>query len=395
MHRNKEHKIAFYCQHVLGIGHFHRSLEICRVLAATDKVTLITGGPPVPADFSGFEKLQLPGLQMDADFRELVPCSETELSVEDIKKLRQAQLYSFFEQEQPDIFITELYPFGRKAFRFELDPVLKAVKSGQLAPCFCCASVRDILVEKDTGRTKFEARVVATLNDYFDLVLVHADPHVIQLGATFEQIDAIKIPIHYTGFISKTSSRNKEIHASSEQIPAHKKLIVASIGGGNVGSSFLMKVVEGFKVLCEDRTDVFLQIFCGPYCPDEAFYALQEQIDAQIGVARFTSRFAHWLQAATLSVSMGGYNTCMDLLQAGVPALVYPFAQNREQKLRISLLEKKSEIALLSEEDLTPKRFCSLLQKGLQKSRKQTAININGAAETARQIRRATRGRDI
>jgi predicted glycosyltransferase len=26
-------KIACYCQHVLGIGHFHRSLEICKALA--------------------------------------------------------------------------------------------------------------------------------------------------------------------------------------------------------------------------------------------------------------------------------------------------------------------------------------------------------------------------
>ena len=45
-------KIVFYCQHVLGVGHFFRSLEICRALAGHE-VILVTGGPR-------FE-VQLPG----------------------------------------------------------------------------------------------------------------------------------------------------------------------------------------------------------------------------------------------------------------------------------------------------------------------------------------------
>ena len=32
-------KVSFYCQHVLGIGHFHRSLELCKALAARHRIT--------------------------------------------------------------------------------------------------------------------------------------------------------------------------------------------------------------------------------------------------------------------------------------------------------------------------------------------------------------------
>ena len=39
-------KIVFYCQHVLGIGHFFRSLEICRALHR-HRVILVTGGPAI------------------------------------------------------------------------------------------------------------------------------------------------------------------------------------------------------------------------------------------------------------------------------------------------------------------------------------------------------------
>ncbi|HID02727.1 MAG TPA: glycosyltransferase, partial [Desulfobacterales bacterium] len=40
-------KVACYCQHVLGIGHFHRSLEICKALAERHETVMILGGPDV------------------------------------------------------------------------------------------------------------------------------------------------------------------------------------------------------------------------------------------------------------------------------------------------------------------------------------------------------------
>ena len=42
----------------------------------------------------------------------------------------------------------ELYPFGRKAFRFELDPVLEGIRDRSLGPCRVVCSLRDVLVEK-------------------------------------------------------------------------------------------------------------------------------------------------------------------------------------------------------------------------------------------------------
>ncbi len=41
-------KIIHYCQYIWGVGHFFRSLEICRALAGHD-VLLVTGGPKINA----------------------------------------------------------------------------------------------------------------------------------------------------------------------------------------------------------------------------------------------------------------------------------------------------------------------------------------------------------
>ena len=58
-------KVACYCQHLLGIGHLRRTLEICRALATQHSTNLILGGPQVSIDSARVLVRQLPGLRMD------------------------------------------------------------------------------------------------------------------------------------------------------------------------------------------------------------------------------------------------------------------------------------------------------------------------------------------
>jgi predicted glycosyltransferase len=67
----------------------------------------------------------------------------------------------------------------------------------------------------------------------------------------------------------------------------------------------------------------------------------------KILVSRFTPDFLSYLEAADLSVSMAGYNTCMNILAAKTPAIVWPFSQNREQRLRAERLAQKAPFTVL------------------------------------------------
>jgi predicted glycosyltransferase len=382
-------KVSYYCQHVLGIGHFHRSMEICKAIARNHPTTLILGGPPVDVDQPDIDVLRLPGLQMDSEFREMVPC-RPELSLAEVKAARQKQLFAHFQKNQPDIFITELYPFGRKAFRFELDPLLEAIRNGSLPRCFCYCSVRDILVEKITGREKFEERVVQTVNSSFDGVLVHADPEIITLDETFDRVNDIRVPLHYTGFVTTPANlaeqqENKDRIRKSLGLSSDNRLIIASIGGGNVGNELLVAAIEAFKIL-NGSMAAHLQLFCGPYCDEEIFKSLRNRIQNNITVHRFTDCFPDWLEAADLSLSMAGYNTCMNLVQAGIPALVYPFRQNREQRLRAERLGKKAPMTIIEEPDLNPHLLSKMMAEQLKKPRLAADIDLDGAKETAKQL---------
>ncbi len=381
--------ISYYCQHVLGIGHLHRSIEICKAIARHHPTTLIVGGPPVEIDQPDIRVFELPGLQMDDEFNTMEPC-RSDLSLDETKTARKRLLFDHFQKTRPDIFITELYPFGRKAFRFELDPLLAAIRDGSLPPCSCYCSVRDILVEKKTGREKFERRAVETINAYFDGILIHADPRIITLDETFGRLTDINIPLHYTGFVTKPKARQK-VSGGEDRIrkrlalsPADK-LIVASIGGGNVGTELLYGVIKAFKIMAASRS-AHLQLFCGPYCAATIYQDLQNNGNTSITIDRFTDHFPEWLEAADLSISMAGYNTCMNLVQAGIPALVYPFKQNREQRLRAERFGRKTAMTILTDTDLTPPLLARKMIQQLDSPRRTADIHLDGATETVKQI---------
>lgn len=346
---------------------------------------MITGG----GDLEGFgEKLDffsLPGLMMDEEFKNLAPC-DINKNLEEVKKERKDSLFCFFQQYQPEIFVIELYPFGRKAFRFELDPILTDIRNHRLPPCLVYCSLRDILVERN-DQLKFEQRIITTLNTLFDGLLIHADENFTSLNETFSRTEDITVPKVYTGYVTPKPAKNSRITIRKNlQIPAKSHLIVASIGGGNVGEELLLSLTAALPYLQTDK--YLLQIFTGPYASEDLFEKLKILEDKNLKVTRFSKNFPDWLAAADLSVSMAGYNTCMNILAAGVPALLYPFRYNQEQLMRVEKLTAHVPLSILSEKDLQPESLASLVKNQLHKKRYCSPVNLEGAANTVTHLER-------
>jgi predicted glycosyltransferase len=107
----------------------------------------------------------------------------------------------------------------------------------------------------------------------------------------------------------------------------------------------------------------------------------------RVQVIPFSPDFSAYLAAADLSISMAGYNTCMNILSTGVPALVWPFAQNREQRLRVQRLRRFHALERLSDADLRAEALATKILQGLEKPvRACRDIDLNGADNTARWI---------
>jgi predicted glycosyltransferase len=380
-------KIIIYCQHVLGLGHFFRTLEIARAMETFD-VILVTGGDRVEVRLPDHVRdVKLPGLMMDKNFTGLYSV-DPQKSLEDVKLERQKQLLDLVKNENPDIFLIELYPFGRMAFRFELIPVLHFIKDNRRMNCKVVCSMRDILVER-TDRLKYENRVIDALNNWFDAVLVHSDPQLIKLDSTFSRLDKVKIPIVYTGFVTPIPDKKIIRHIRKNlRLQNKKRLIVASAGGGNVGAPLLRAVVNAYNEL-SSKESLMLNVYTGPYMEKEDKEYLQSFTGSGIRVKEFTSDFVSLLGAADLSVSMAGYNTCMNIVSANAPSLVWPFGQNQEQRERARKIARFVPMTVLEDQDLMLPKLSRLIEKKLcrQNTNKHLTLNIHGAFNTMKWIR--------
>jgi len=388
-------KIIIYCQHVLGLGHFFRTLEIASAMETFD-VILVTGGGRVEVRLPDHVRnVKLPGLMMDKNFTGLYSV-DPQKSVEDVKLERQKQLLDLVKKENPDFFLIELYPFGRRAFRFELIPVLNFIKANRRMSCKVVCSMRDILVERQ-DRLKYESGVIDSLNNWFDAVLVHSDPHLIKLDSTFSRLDKLKIPLVYTGFVTPVPDKKKIKQIRQNlRLQNKKRLIVASAGGGNVGASLLRSVVNAYNEL-PSKKNLMLNVYTGPYMEKEDKQYLQSVADSSVSsdagsgirVKEFTSDFVSLLGAADLSVSMAGYNTCMNIVAANVPSLVWPFGQNQEQRERAREIARFVPMTILEDQDLMLPKFSRLIEKSLyqQNMNKHLTLNIHGAFNTMKWIR--------
>lgn len=374
-------RICFYCQHVLGMGHLFRTLAVCRALAPRP-VSLVLGGPDAPAALpDNVSVLKLPALSMDAGFSGLL--TEGGADIEEVKAARSRMLAEHFEKTRPDLLAVELFPFGRKAFSFELLPLLSRLRRGLPGPCRIVCSLRDILVEKKDAEG-FEKKALARLNEFFDALVVHADPSVVKLSATFSREAEIRVPVFYSGYVGpKIPAGEPERLRRELGVGEDEVLVTAAAGGGSVGGPLLSAAVRAFAEF-SDKRPARLLCFTGPYLAEAEFEGLRREAGPGAEIRRFSDNFPALLAASDLCVTMAGYNTMADLAAARARALVWPFAQNREQGMRAGLFSRRMPLRALADSELSPGRLAAAMEAQLALPRpERPALDLSGAEKTA------------
>ncbi|MDC1072912.1 hypothetical protein OAR43_06795, partial [Gammaproteobacteria bacterium] len=194
--------ILFYVQHLLGIGHLRRTLAIAQAcLEEGLDVRVVSGGIPVKQEmFKAVRVHQLPPVKSaDLSFSSIVDQDGLPVTSQ-LEQGRADKLLRIFSDNQPSVLVTELFPFGRRRFRFEIMPLLKeAKKTGTKVVC----SVRDSVQIRSNQR---EDESLDVLNQFYDEVLVHGDPEFLPFEASFAKAASIKSIMGYTGLVDTNSS---------------------------------------------------------------------------------------------------------------------------------------------------------------------------------------------
>ena len=214
-------------------------------------------------DFSGCTRILLPSVHAaDESFKTLL--DEAGKPIDDEwRDNRARRLIVEYEALRPHVLMLELF-LGRRMFSFELLPLLTAARAS--APSYIVCSLRDILVRKPDA--SFNRRTVAFARTWFDRILVHGDPKLVAIEASFPEMAEISDKLTYTGYVVEMS----EPVASEPQSPIGNGEVIVSVGGGAVGLPLLRAAIEA-KPLSRLANTTW-RLITGPNLPDDAFAAL-------------------------------------------------------------------------------------------------------------------------
>jgi len=232
--------VFFYVQHLWGVGHVYRATRIARgMVKAGFDVHLVWGGTDIPSfDFSGMTRHCLaPVRTSDASFSQLLHADGAIFTDED-KDKRRDELLALFDELNPDILMTEAYPFGRRQMRFELRPLMERAKARNPKP-LVTASIRDIMQEdRKLARVEESTNLV---EDYFDLILVHGDETLIPIQETLQGVDAFADKIRHTGLVVPDGPKG-------ELDDEFKCDVLVTVGGGAFGQTMACGLYATFPI---------------------------------------------------------------------------------------------------------------------------------------------------
>ncbi|MCK7611677.1 glycosyltransferase family protein [Roseibium sediminicola] len=366
-----------HVQHLLGTGHVVRAAAIGKALAAEGvSVTLASGNRiPPTLDTGPLEIVELPACKSpDAAFKRLVTLDNEDID-DAWKSARVKASIQALEARDYDLLLTETYPFGRRQLDFELTPLLEAAEARSKPPLIA-TSIRDILVrKKELWKERWMADQALK---YYDRILVHSDPDFIRLGDSFPFADDVDALVRYTGYVG-TAARPSSGSADGEDE------IIISCGGGAVAESLLSAALDA-RPLSRRAEDTHWRVLIGHDISGDAFAIYKQSAAEGVFVERARPDFPELLKRARLSVSQAGYNTVLDILVAGVPAVFVPFAQvnETEQTQRAVALARHGRAVVIPEEGLTPERLAGAIDDALALPRSSHAVRLGGAEESAR-----------
>jgi predicted glycosyltransferase len=365
-------KILLYCHHSIGLGHLMRTLRLAESFSGHDAVAVICGGevPEKLAVPHGVELHCLAPLSINASGKLCDPLgSET---AQRLLQIRADDAAEFARGFKPDVLVVEMYPLGRKKFGTEVQALIDAARHISGAKVVC--SVRDILVTTRADQLDFDRNAVDVLNNDFDVLLVHADPNFVDFAESLSTYAAIRIPVHYTGYIAP----------GGIQPNTHCDLgIVVSAGGGRVGHRLIEVAHQAFPLM-KSELGLEMLIVTGSLGASKELPATDQE---GLSVVDFVNELPALLARAQLSISQCGYNTTADILAAQTAAVFVPYEtpEENEQVRRAQCFAAQGRSVTLRESELTAESMLAAARIALSQSRRCT-FAINGVARSKKII---------
>lgn len=371
-------RIALYSHDSFGLGHLRRCLKLASALAArfTHVEGLIVTGSPWSRLFQpprGFR------------YRQLMPVTKTGPGRYEARQVRvpfghalaarTAAISNALRDFRPDLLLVDNVPCGLAG---ELLPALEAsdVRTRTVLVLRDVLDAPDAIHEQWSAAGAFEA-----VDTHYDEVWVFGDP---DSSDPFHRSlsESSQTEVVFCGLLGSAGSR--AIEPGARRLAHRQRPVVVVTGGGGGDAAEMIDAYA--RALRTSESPPESRIVLGPDFPLPI-----PRFDfggAPTSVTRFCSDLPALLSEADAVVSMAGYNTTCEILDAGVPAVLVPRVWPRqEQWLRARALADAGRVQCLPLEGLSPDSLWQAVESALSEKRRPARSSGGGGIAAQRAAR--------
>jgi predicted glycosyltransferase len=286
------------------------------------------------------------------------------ISSGEMLSLRRDLLTSAAVSFRPDILLVDHMPHGARG---ELLPALEALRS---SPTTFVLGLRDILDAPDiVQRTWSSEGAAAAVEEFYDLVLVYGDQRVFDVADQYAWGPAAAQLVEYCGYVcAPVVGRNaRRIRTRALLAGPQGALVVAMAGGGADAFPMMDALLEGFEQLSAESA-CSLILITGPFMPAAERRQLTTRAHGlPVQVRKSVRDTASYIAAADVVVGMAGYNTTVEILRSGKPAVLVPRdGPSAEQRMRAGLFADHGWVRVVDPIELSPDRLAATVLDALR-----------------------------
>ncbi len=358
-------RLLLYSHDTYGLGHLRRNVLISEDLLehVPGLQVVLLSGSPVATRFHLPRNLTLvplpPVVKTGVDE---YAARNPQLPFSVVRRARTAIMADVARRFEPDVFLVDHAPQGMKG---ELLPVFDVLRRWSPATRIVLG-LRDVVDDPAAVRHAWSEQDVAqTLLDVYDRVAVYGSRDLVDVGG-YGIPDATLARTTYCGYLCRQP-------ASAAQVPIEgwtpdMRFVLGTAGGGGDGIDVLRATLAA-----SERHGLPSLLVSGPLMERGERELLETEVrGSRAGhLEEFIPGLEGVMAAASVVVTMGGYNSLMEAVPSGTPTIVVPRVwPRREQAIRAELFANRGLVRLVAAGDALEDRLSAALSAALEEPRR-------------------------
>jgi predicted glycosyltransferase len=317
-------RLLFYSHDGVGLGHVRRNLAIASAVVQADPGAAVLVATSADEIFEldvppAVDVLKLPGLRKIGN--DNYASRHLRMAPAQVKAVRAAVLEAAVASFMPTVLVADKHPLGLGG---ELVGALRALRA---TGARAALGLRDILDDRRRVREEWSERDLPRhISELYDRVLVYGDPAIFDPVHEYDLPPEVGSLTRFCGYVCGPVRAERSERRRAEDA---RPLVVATAGGGMDGFAVLRTFIAAAATMPWQAV-----VVSGRQASELARATLRaEAAEAGVRFRTFLPRLASWLPDVDALVCMGGYNTLVEAMTAGLPTVCVPRVHPRQEQL--------------------------------------------------------------